>query len=93
MTEKTKPEARVGSNALLGRWKLKHDLRLRMGITAFGLPAGAIVTVTQLEPDMGNVMVCVDESTADWMSKYWLLEHFDFVTPNAGLSRERSEAK
>lgn len=73
-------------NALLGRWKLKHDLRLRMGITAFGLAAGEEVTVTQLEPDMGNVMVNVDERTCDWMSEYWLREHFVFVRPNAEVT-------
>ena len=74
---------------LLGRWRLKHDLRLRMGITVFGLSAGSEVTVTQVEPYMGNVMVNVDERTEDWMSKYWLLENFDFVPPEIAMSEAK----
>ncbi len=64
----------------LGDWRLKHDLRLRMGLTVFGLQAGAIVAVTQLDREYGKVMVEVGPAMCDWMDARWLLEHFESVT-------------
>ncbi len=81
MTTEQKPEGRnVGLSAVLGDWRLKHDLRMRMGITGFGLEAGSIVAVTQLDREYGKVLVEVGPAMCDWMAEGWLLEHFENVT-------------
>lgn len=38
----------------LGVWKATHDVRVRMGISAFTLPEGASVKVTQIDPMRGK---------------------------------------
>lgn len=79
MDEQKSDGRNVGLSAGLGDWRLKHDLRLRMGITAFGLQAGAIVAVTQLDSEYRKVLVEVGPAMCDWMSDSWLLEHFENV--------------
>lgn len=63
----------------LGVWKATHDVRVRMGVSAFTLPRGASVLVTQIDYEYNNVLVDAGSRTTDWMPMSWLINNFEFV--------------
>jgi len=72
----------MSNNTLsIGKWKLKHDLRMRMGIAVFGLSAGAEVTIKAINVEYRNALVEVDSRTIDWMPTGWVLDNFEKVYP------------
>lgn len=54
------------------RYRLKHDMRFRVGVTSFELPAGAIATSTQADPENWKVLV-------DWFHVS-VLDNFEEMT-------------
>jgi len=63
---------------MLGKYKLKIDRRFRCGISSFGLSAGAIVNVSQIDKEYGKVLIQFGERDSDWYSES-ILNDFEKV--------------
>lgn len=69
----------------LGDWQATSDIPTRMGVSVFTIPAGAIVSVTQVDPDFKKVLVSAGSRLIDWKHESFL-NHF--VRRDYGLSLE-----
>lgn len=78
MTSEQRPEGvGVACSALLGLWRLKHRLPMRMGHTCFECAAGAACEVTAADGQM--VMLHVGKH-CDWVLREWLERNFEKVS-------------
>ena len=59
--------------------KLKEDGRFVCGITSFGLPAGAVVQVTQTDPSTNKVLIDFGGRLVDWFDESVLAKRFEAV--------------
>ena len=60
------------------QYKLKEDGRFVCGITSFGLPAGAVVQVTQADPATHKVLIDFGGRLVDWFHES-VLSKFEAV--------------
>lgn len=51
---------------MIGDYKLKVDRRFRCGISCFGMSAGAVVKVTQIDKEYGKVLIHFGGRDTDW---------------------------
>jgi hypothetical protein len=63
---------------MLGKYRLKSDGVFRCGITTFGLSAGSIVEVTQLDKEGRKVLIDFGGRMVDWYSDR-MLDRFEAV--------------
>jgi len=51
---------------MIGKYKLKEDSRFRCGLTSFGLSAGRIVEVKQVDKEYRKVLIVFSSGLVDW---------------------------
>lgn len=55
-----------GMEALIGSWIATTDVPCRMGVSAFTIPKGAIVAITQIDKGNNKVLVSAGPRDIDW---------------------------
>lgn len=61
------------------RYRLKHNMRFRVGVTSFELPAGTIATSTQADPENWKVLLDFGGRLVDWFHVS-VLDNFEEMT-------------
>ena len=61
------------------QYRLKEDRRFVCGITSFGMPAGALVQVSQIDASTGKVLIDFGGGLLDWFPESVITEKFEAV--------------
>lgn len=61
---------------MIGKYKADEVVSFQSGVSAFRLPKGSVVEVTQVDEENRKVLIKIDENTVDWFSDRFLRFNF-----------------
>lgn len=57
---------------MIGKYKLKNEKLFRCGVSAFTLPAGSVVEITQTDKEHRKILIKFGEREKDWYPDTYL---------------------